>query len=115
MKSLEAIRMSKMGSKKFKGANILGPQEVPTANIVENDGRDFRGIKDGVKDSGPFPTANTPKSLDLIKAAKVSTGKVPMREEYEAQNERTIGEVEFGPTEVQPYSPIKNYLKKKGK
>lgn len=114
MKSLEAIRMSKMGSKKFKGVDLMGEGEVPKANIVESDGRDFRGIKDGVKDSGPFPTAKTPKSLDIIKAASLTSGKIPKIEKYEAQNERMIGEVELGgPTEV--YSPVKNYLKKKGK
>lgn len=103
MKSLEAIKMSKLGKKKVPSAMTgqIGP-DIPTAKTGQI--------------GGDIPTAKTLSSADILKAHKVGSNKVPtanipkfkQEPEYEA-------EVELGPTEVQGYSPIKNYLKKKGK
>lgn len=105
MKSREAILLSKVGKKKVPGLS---------ANIPEQDGSDFRGIEDGLTDSGPFPTANTLKSSDILKAHKIGAGKVPKANILEDEKPSYEAEVEFGPTEVvkPKYSPIKNYLKK---
>jgi hypothetical protein len=102
--SKEAILLSRMGKKK-----------VPSADSAY-DG-DFRGIKDGVKDSGPFPSANsTGSSLDLLKAQKASMGEVPASGKYKAKmfedKAEETGESPVPSSKKVPYSPIKNYLKK---
>lgn len=110
-KAKQAMLMAKMAKK----------GEIPSLSTVstENDGKDFRGIKDGVKDSGPFPTAKTGGSLGLIKSVKAGKlgGDVPsaaLMGEQEVPSAELMGEQPVMKAKKgSPYSPIKTYLRGK--
>lgn len=117
MKSLEAIKMSKLNKKNLE-----------TIDSSYDESRDFRGIKDGVKDSGPFPSADQVSegmklpsakqagSLDVLKTTKAtSVGKFPTVNSAENPSLGTIDQLESQPflkSKKVPYSPIKSYLRK---
>lgn len=133
MKSRDAILMARLG-KSNRQPTVKSPYsaEVPQTTSVVSDGRDFRGVKDGVKDQGPQATAKTMGSLDVLKATRASSspqlkaktmGAMPQATanlddealERSPDNEKLEGDVFLGPTEVKGYSPIRDYLKKKGR
>ncbi len=103
--SREAILMSKLGNKKGNPSLYSVDQE--------DDGRDFRGIKEGVKDPGQEITAKTGGSLGLLKAARAgslgSLSSTPVGDNPSIYS----NELEENPSlKAKPYSPIKNYLRK---
>lgn len=110
MKSFEAIQMSKLKRKSAPMETATAPKEIP---IVET-------LDVQQEDSG-MPTAKKGSSLDILKATRATGVKTPtirtggfpsLSADLAPKKKKLEGEVDFGPTEVQGYSPIKNYLKK---
>lgn len=105
--SKEAILMSKLGKKK----------PFISSDTTTNDGSDFRGMKDGLTDSGPLQGTNTTGgSLDVLKSYKAGNlgGSVPSSKilgEQSVPSTNLTGESAVPKTKKVPYSPIKNYLK----
>lgn len=101
-----------MNSKDVISMSKLKRKSAPSLSAVDqsNDGSDFRGIKDGVKDSGPgLSVQMNGDSLKIIKAHKASSLGHPTVN----MEPKVTGEVDLGPTETKSYSPIKTYLKKR--
>ena len=105
MKSLEAIRMSKLIKKSAPMETAKTPKSVPLVKTL-----------DIQHDESDLPTVKTGGSASILKAHKVGSNKGLSANlggfDVAPKKKKLEGEVELGPTEVQRYSPIKNYLKK---
>jgi hypothetical protein len=118
MKSREAILLAKMGNKKRTPSQAYDLDDIEameSAMSQENDGRDFRGVKNGVKDAGPQISAKTGGSMDILKAHKASGGaKMPSANIADLPQAKTYDQTESPvmKAKIKPYSPIQNYLRK---
>jgi hypothetical protein len=128
MKSRDAILMARLGKPNrqptvkaggYEGAKSVDPAFAsPAVSATQG--------------SLPQATAKTMGSLDVLKATRASSsprlkakamGAMPQATanlddealERSPDNEKLEGDVFLGPTEVKGYSPIRDYLKKKGR
>jgi uncharacterized protein involved in copper resistance len=106
-------KATKKVKRKLPTINRLGAQPVPTTDSVPQ-----TAIGSAMKvKPGPVPTANKVAATPVPKADNVADQMDIMEQQAEMENaerKRLIGQVEFGPTSVEPMSRSRK-VKRKGK